>query len=101
MDRADPVCLRNRTALRVGDRNDWNFRKGLEHRLMLGEIETTVQRCQEWRWLSIEERKRVVIEMEVQKIELYCCFTWSSGSVRQASLTHDTMSVWNVVRSEA
>ena len=68
---------------------------------MLGEIETTVQRCQEWRWLSIEERKRVVIEMEVQKIELYCCFTWSSGSVRQASLTHDTMSVWNVVRSEA
>ena len=68
---AHPVRLRHRTALRIGDRNHWNLGESVEHRLMLRQVEPAVQRRQERRRLPVEQREWIVIEMKVQKIELF------------------------------
>ena len=70
MDGSQPVGLRNRPPLRIGDRDDGNFGESVEHRLMLGQIEAAMQRRQERRRLPVEQRERIVIEMEMQEVEL-------------------------------
>ena len=71
VDGAYPVGLRHRTALRVGDRDHGNLGEGVEHRLVLRQVEPAVQGGQERRRLPVEQREWIIVEMEVQKIELF------------------------------
>ena len=46
------------------------FEKVAEHWLMLRQVQPAMQRGHEWRWLPVEERERIIVEMEVQEVEL-------------------------------
>ena len=70
MDRLDPARLRQRTPLRIRDRNHRQRGERVEHRLMLRQIEPAVQRRDERCRLAGEQRERIIIEMEVQEVEL-------------------------------
>ena len=48
-----------------------HFREGVEHRLVLGQVQPAVQRGQERRRLPVEQRERIVIEMEVEEVEFF------------------------------
>jgi len=70
MDRLDPICLRQRTPLRVRNGNHRRVGERVEHRLVFGQVEPTVQRGGIWRALSRKQRERIIIEMKVEKIEV-------------------------------
>ena len=70
MDRAHPVCLRQRPPLRIGDRHHRHRRERVEHRLVLRQIEPAVQRRHERRRLPGEQRERIIVEVEVQEVEI-------------------------------
>jgi hypothetical protein len=69
IDGTGPIGLRHRPALRVGNRNHGNVGECREHRLVLGKIEPAVQGGQERRRLPLEQRPRIVIQMEMQEVE--------------------------------
>jgi hypothetical protein len=71
MDGAQPIGLRHRPALRIGNRDHGHLREGVEHRLVLRQVESAVQRGQERRRLPVEQRERIIVEMEVQEVELF------------------------------
>ena len=68
---AHPVGLRHRAPLRIGDRDHRNLGEGVEYRLMLRQVEPAMQGGQERRRLPVEQREWIVVEMKVQKIELF------------------------------
>ncbi len=70
MDRADPVRLMDRPPLRVRDRHHRHRRERLEHRLMLGQVEPSMQRGDERHVLPRHQRERVVVEVRVDDVEL-------------------------------
>src|ERR1700689_53263 len=70
MDGSDPARLRQRTALRVRDRNDRHGREFVEHRLGFGQIQAAVQGGGKWRRLPGKQGERIIVEMKMQKIEL-------------------------------
>ena len=70
MHRAHPMRLRQRPPLRIGDRHHRHRVEGVEHRLMLGQIEPAVQRGHERRRLAREQRERIIVEMKMQDVEI-------------------------------
>ena len=70
MHGAHPVRLRQRPPLRIGDRHHRHRVEGVEHRLMLGQIEPAVQRGHERRRLAREQRERIIVEMKMQDVEI-------------------------------
>jgi hypothetical protein len=62
--------MRHRLALRIGDRDHRDGREGREHRLMLRQVEASMQGRHERRGLPAKQRERVVVEMEMQEVEV-------------------------------
>jgi hypothetical protein len=69
IDCLHPARLRYWLALHVGDRDNRHGTKGVENRLMFGQVEAAMHCRDERRCLPREHRERQVIEMEVQDVE--------------------------------
>src|SRR6516165_3994190 len=54
----------------VRNRDHWDRRKGLEDHLVLRQVESAMERGDEWCRLTGKQGKRIVIEMKVQQIEI-------------------------------
>ena len=70
IDGRQPIRLRQRMALRVGNRNHRRGVERVEDRLLLRQIEPAVQRRHERRVLALEQRERVIVHVEMQHVEL-------------------------------
>ena len=70
VDRLDPAGLRHRPPLGIRNRYHRHRRKRCEHRLVLGQIEAAVQSRDEGRRLAREQRKRIVVQMEMHDVEV-------------------------------
>src|SRR5262249_25285169 len=67
---ADPPGAGNGPPLGVRNRDHWDRRKGREHHLVLRQVESAMERGDEWCRLTRKQGKRIVIEMKVQQIEI-------------------------------
>jgi len=69
MNRAHPMRLRQRPPLRIRDRHHRHRLKSVEHRLVLRQVEPTMQRGHERRRLPRKQREGIIVEVEVEEIE--------------------------------
>ncbi|OIQ64093.1 hypothetical protein GALL_543600 [mine drainage metagenome] len=69
VDGTNPVGPRHWTPLNIRNRNHGNRRESGEYRLVLGQIKPAVQGGHKRGRLAEEQRKRIVVEVEMQKVE--------------------------------
>src|SRR5262249_30875102 len=67
---ADPAGASNGPPLGVRNRDHWDRRKSREDHLVLPQVESAMERGDEWCRLTGKQGKRIVIEMKVQQIEI-------------------------------
>src|SRR5262249_46251563 len=67
---ADPAGASNGPPLGVRNRDHWDRRKSREDQLVLRQVESAMERGDEWCRLTGKQGKRIVIEMKVQQIEI-------------------------------
>src|SRR5438876_289199 len=67
---ADPAGASNGPPLGVRNRDHWDRGKGREDHLVLRQVESAMERGDEWCRLTGKQGERIVIEMKVQQIEI-------------------------------